>query len=82
MLNVFVKLENMSIISLEYMQNWKVLYSKTVIPLLSIWLLDSPKKIEPNWIKTQYFQLKLFIAVTLKYGQGHWKWYEQVKLNE
>ena len=29
------------------------------------------------------FQLKLFeIAVTLKYDQGCWKWYEQVKLNE
>ena len=21
-------------------------------------------------------------AVTLKYNQGHWKWYERVKLNE
>ena len=29
------------------------------------------------------FRLKLFdITVTLKYGQGNWKWYEQVKLNE
>ena len=28
-------------------------------------------------------QLKLVnIAVTLKYGQGHWKRYAQVKLNE
>ena len=28
-------------------------------------------------------QLKLCdTAVTLKYGQGHRKWYEQVKLNE
>ena len=21
-------------------------------------------------------------ALTLKYGEGHWKWYEQIKLNE
>ena len=29
------------------------------------------------------FQIKLFdTAVTFKYSQGHWKWYEQVKLNE
>ena len=34
-------------------------------------------------IRTQNFQIKLFdIAVTLKYGQGHQKWYEQVKLSE
>ena len=32
---------------------------------------------------TQNFQLKLInTAVTLKYGHGHWKWYEQVKLNK
>ena len=31
----------------------------------------------------QNFQLKLFdTAVTLKYNQGHWQWYEWVKLNE
>ena len=36
-----------------------------------------------NWISTLNFQLKLFdIAVILKYGQSHWKWYEQVKLNK
>ena len=29
------------------------------------------------------FELKLFhIAMTLKYGQDYWKWYEQVKLKE
>ena len=29
------------------------------------------------------FQWKLFdIAVTLKYGQGHWKWYRQVKVKK
>ena len=34
-------------------------------------------------MRTQIFQLNLFnIAVTLKYGQGHQKWYEQVKLDE
>ena len=28
------------------------------------------------------FHLKLFdTAVTLKYGQGYWKWHEQVKVN-
>ena len=36
-----------------------------------------------NGIRTPNFQLKLFdIAVTLKYGQGQWKLYYQVKLNE
>ena len=36
-----------------------------------------------NGVRKQNFQLKLFnIAVTLKYAQGHWKCYEQVKLNE
>ena len=30
-----------------------------------------------------HFELKLFnIAMTLKYVQGHWKWYVQVKLNK
>ena len=34
-------------------------------------------------MRTQNFQLKLFdIAVTLRYGQGHLKWYKQVMLNE
>ena len=34
-------------------------------------------------MRTQNFKLKLFdIAVTLKYGEDHWKWYAQVKLNE
>ena len=29
------------------------------------------------------FQLKLFdTAETLKYNQGHWKWYEWEKLNK
>ena len=31
----------------------------------------------------QIFQLKLFyITVTLKYGQGHWMWDNQVVLHE
>ena len=31
----------------------------------------------------QFQSIKLFdTAVTLKYTQGHWKWYEWVKLNE
>ena len=46
-------------------------------------LLNDPTKFKHSWIRTQNFHLKLFdTAVTLKYGQGHWKWYEQVKLNE
>ena len=41
------------------------------------------QKFQHNQIWTSNFQLKPFvIAVTLKYGQGHWKWYEQVKVNE
>ena len=40
-------------------------------------LLNNPAK----------FQIKIFswnfvTALTLKYGEGHWKWYEQIKLNE
>ena len=33
-------------------------------------LLNNPKKFQLNWIRRK------------KYGQGHWKWYEQVKLYE
>ena len=44
--------------------------------------LNNPTKFQLNWIRIQNVQLKLFnTAVTLKYGQGHWKWCEQVKLN-
>ena len=46
-------------------------------------LLNNPTKFQLTWIRTQDFQLKLIdIAVNLKYGQDHRKWYEQVKLNE
>ena len=56
----------------------------------SLWnihyLLDFPNNLtnfQPYWIRKLNIQLKQFdIAVTLKYGQGHWKWYEQEKLNE
>ena len=34
-------------------------------------------------MRTNDHQLKQFdTAVTLKYGQGYWKWYERVKLNQ
>ena len=34
-------------------------------------------------LRTWNFQLKLSdTAATLKYGQGHWNWYEYLKLNE
>ena len=34
-------------------------------------------------MKTKNFQLKWFdTAVTMKYSQGHWKWYDWIKLNE
>ena len=34
-------------------------------------------------LRRKKIQLKLFsIVVTLKYAQGHFMWYEQVKLNE
>ena len=48
-------------------------------------LLNTPNitTFQLNWIRTQNFQLKqLDIDVTLKYGQSHQKWYEQVKLSE
>ena len=39
-------------------------------------------KIQFN-LSNNFFQLKLFdIAVTLKYGQGHYKQYKEIKLNE
>ena len=40
-------------------------------------------KFQLKRITTQTIQLKMFdIAVTLKYGRGHWKCYDQVKLSE
>ena len=46
-------------------------------------LLDNPVKFQLNQIRPQSFQLKLSnIAVTLKHGQGQWKWYKQVKPND
>ena len=49
-------------------------------------LLDVIKnctKFQLNPISTENFELKLFDAVvTLKFNQGHRKWYEWVKLNE
>ena len=46
-------------------------------------LLNNPTKFQLNWKRTQNSQLKLFdTAVTLKYGPGHWNWYEQITLNE
>ena len=75
---VFDKSENMSIISLEYTQIWKIVYIH-----YPLHLLNNPTKFQLNRIRTQDFQLKLFdSAVTLKYSQGHKKWYDQVKLNE
>ena len=76
---LFVKSENRSVISLEYVQ--KVEDSGIFIIYFDI--RHNPTKFQLNRIWTQTFQLKLFdIAMTSKYGQGHWKWYEQVKLNE
>ena len=71
--------ENTSIISLEYVQQYKIMvYS---FAYLTYWTIQT--KFPLNWIRTQNVQLKLFdTAVTLKYGQGHWKCNEQVKLNE
>ena len=61
------------------MQKWKIV----IIHYLHK-LRYNPAKFQPNQIRTpKKFQLKLFdTAVAFKYGQGHWKWYEQVKLNE
>ena len=39
---------------------------------LQNFLLNNTTKFQPDWLRTQTFQLKLFnIAVTLEYGQGH-----------
>ena len=73
-IKAFLKSENMSNISLAYVQR-----SNKVVYSLSTW----HRKFQLDWIRTQNFQLKPFVvAVTMKYGQGHWKWYEQVKLSE
>ena len=59
------------------MQKWKQWY----IHYLFV-LLNNPT-FQLDWKRTKKFQLKLFnTALTLTYGQGNWKWYEQVKLNE
>ena len=68
----------MSIISHEFVQNWKIVIIHYLLDLMK-----NPTKFQLNWIRTQSFQLKLFdTAVTLKYGQGQWKWYDQIQLNE
>ena len=46
-------------------------------------IISNSTKFQLNRIGTYFFQLKLFnTSVTLKYNQGHWKWYGWVKLNE
>ena len=71
---VFVKSENTSDISLEYVKKWeKIVYSLSTLSYKVSILLDMNMKIH----------LKLFdIAVTLKNGHGHWNWNEQVMFNE
>ena len=65
-LKVFVKSENTSFISLEYVQN------VTNSAILIMYLLNSPPKFQLNWMRKQNIQLKLFdTAVTSKCGQGH-----------
>ena len=45
--------------------------------------MNKDTKFQLNRMRTYNFQLKLFdTAVTLKYNQGHWKWYEWVKLDD
>ena len=46
-------------------------------------VLNNPTKIQLTRIRTYNFHLTLFnTPVALKYVQGHWKWHEQVKLDE
>ena len=46
-------------------------------------VINNHTKFQLNLIRTQNFQSKVLgTAVTLKYNQGHCKWYELVKLNE
>ena len=43
-------------------------------------LFNNHMKFQLNWIRALNFQLQLFVtAVTLKHGQGHWRWYTQVR---
>ena len=46
-------------------------------------IINNHTKFKLNWIRRYNFWLKLCdTAMTLKSSQGHWKWYEWVKLNE
>ena len=45
-------------------------------------LRKNPTKFQLNWIRKQNSVRSLDIAVTLKYSQGLWKWYEQVWISE
>ena len=55
-----VKLQSMSIISLEYVQQWKIVVYYNLLD-------NNYTKYQLNWIRTQNFLLNLFdIAVTLK----------------
>ena len=55
--------------------------NKKCIFFISSTCLAILQKSQLNGITTQNCQLKLFdTAVTLKYAQGHWKWYEWVEL--
>ena len=68
----------MSIISLVYVH-----LSKIVIYSCNLTYLNNLQKFQLNLMRTFNFLLKLFdTIVTLKQGHGHWKWHEQVKLNE
>ena len=69
----------MSIISLDYVQKSKIVVF--IIYLTYLTIIQSFNS--SGWEHIIFIQLKLNdTAVTLKYGQGHWKWYEQVKLKE
>ena len=73
---VFVKSENMSIISLDYVNSKKYW---SIHHLLD--LPNNPKKFQLRQLRTKFY-INADADVTLKYGHGHWKWSEQVKPNE
>ena len=74
---VCITSENVSIIS-WFVQKWIIVVYSYIRDLH-----DSPTKLQLNRITAWNFLLKLSsIAVPLNYGQGHWKWFERIKLNE
>ena len=73
----FFKRVYMLIISLEHVHT-KKWYIHDLL-----YVFNNHTLFKLNRIRTLKFQFKSFdTAVTLKYNQGHWKWYEWIKLSK